>query len=88
MFVFMVASNVQNPELEAKIMEAYPSDNLRFSSTVWFVADAGVTAKEVCEKINVIPGGLAGVVVTKVETYFGFAPTVTWEWLKARMGIV
>ena len=86
MLIFNVVSNIENPKLEAKIGEAYVGANFRFAKNAWLVADAGVTAQEVCEKIDVKIGGIAGVIVTKVESYFGVAPTATWEWLKVKLG--
>ncbi|HEY8160696.1 MAG TPA: hypothetical protein VIF34_00300 [Methylocystis sp.] len=88
MFVFSVASNTQNAELNAKIREVYPSEHFQFGPMNWFVADSGVTAREVCEKLNIVPGGFGGVAVTKVESYFGFAPSALWDWLKSRTSVI
>jgi hypothetical protein len=86
MLIFAVTSNAENPELGAHINRVYPSANLKFAPNVWFVADTGVTTQEVSEKLSVWPGGIAGVVVVKVESYFGYAPTSIWEWFSVKMG--
>jgi hypothetical protein len=62
----------------------YESANSKFAPNVWFVADSGVTTQEVSAKLDVKPGGIAGVVVVKIESYFGFAPTAIWEWFSVK----
>ena len=85
MLIFQVTSVAPNQALGANIEKAYPSAYLQFAPNVWFVADQGVTTKEVTEKLGVIVGSpFSGVVVVKVETYFGLAATSTWEWFKVK----
>ncbi len=86
MLVFAVISVTENPDLETRVKEAYPFAHLKFAPNVWFIADSGVTAQEVCEKIAVKPGGISGVVVSNVEKYFGYASNTIWEWIKVKMG--
>lgn len=84
MFVFAVISNSRSEELQQKLSEVYAIANFQLSETSWFVADTGVTPQEVCEKLNVKPGGISGVVVVRVSSYFGFAQSSIWDWLKVK----
>jgi len=86
MLVFLVTSRAESAGLEDKLVEAYPSANLKFSANTWLVADSGVTAQEVCEKINVKPNGISGVIVVRVDEYFGFASSSVWDWIRLKTG--
>jgi hypothetical protein len=88
MAVFSVISLVPNPELDKRIVAAYTNAYLALSQTAWLVADKQATTKDVCDKINVKVGGISGVVVIKIESYFGIAPPNIWEWLKLRIAEV
>lgn len=85
MLVFAIISNSENPALEGRINDEYALANFRFAKNVWLVADRGITAKEVCEKLDIEPGGINGAIVINVEKYFGFAPKTTWDWLQVKM---
>lgn len=85
MLIFQVTSLAANPALEANIQNTYPSAHLRFAPNVWFVADQSVTTREVTEKLGVIPGSqFSGIVIVKVESYFGLASNSVWEWFKVK----
>jgi hypothetical protein len=86
MLVFAVISIADNAILEARVKDTYPFAHLKFASNVWFVADSGVTAQEVCQKIDVKSGGISGVMVTNVEKYFGFASNTLWDWIQVKLG--
>lgn len=86
MAIFSVLSIAENPELRTKIETVYEKTHLQIAPNTWFVTDSGVTTQEVCAKLGIGPGGLAGVIVVKVENYFGFASSSYWEWLKVKAG--
>jgi len=78
---------LSNPALENNIREAYSEFTHKITENVWLVADKAVTTtSEVCQKIGVGENGLAGVVVLKIDGYFGYASTAIWEWLKVKAG--
>jgi len=84
MAAFAVISITPNPDLDKQIAGAYAGAYLALSQSAWLISDKNVTTKEVCDKINVKPGGI-GAVVVKIESYFGVASPNIWEWLKVKM---
>ena len=74
-----------NAKLALNITEKYGNNSLAIANNAWFIRD-DVTTKDVCDKIGVGRGteNVGQVVVTKVESYFGFAPAHIWEWLTAK----
>jgi hypothetical protein len=84
MLIFAVIGAAQSDALDANVTESYPSNRYPLAPNVWLVADTANTTQEVCEKLNVKPGGIQDVVVLRFESYFGFAHTSVWEWLRRR----
>jgi hypothetical protein len=83
MTIFTISSRAVNDSLEAKIVEAFPEKNFKFTNNVWFVS-AGGTPKDICDKIGVVKGGISGVVVmSTTNSYFGVAGTDVWDWLRS-----
>ncbi len=91
MAAFLITSlAATNPALDAKVRATYTGSVLALSGNCWLISDKGVTTQEVCVKLDITNPenmGLMGqVVVVRIESYFGFAPTHVWEWLKAKGG--
>jgi hypothetical protein len=84
MNAFAVMSKAENPALDAAVEKEFPGTHLKLASNTWLVTAKGLTTREVSEKIGVKPGGISGVVVAKIDSYFGFASRDIWEWLKVK----
>ncbi len=82
--VFTVLRLAGDNDLDGRVRVVYGSDSIKIAPNIWIVNDQGVTTKEVCDKLDASTGGMGQVVVTKMEGYFGFAPTHIWEWLSAK----
>jgi hypothetical protein len=85
MSVFAVIPVTPPSQVEQKIKEIYAANHVLVAPNVWFVADTGVTTQEVCEKLGVKKDGIPGVVVTKVDSFWGLANSQLWEWLAVKM---
>ncbi len=81
---FAIMSVTENPALNMAVEREFPGASLKLAPNTWLVAARGLTTREVSEKVGVMPEGISGVVVVKIEGYFGFAPRNIWEWLKVK----
>jgi hypothetical protein len=87
MSVFTVLAVAQTPTLAENIAKNYPNgEAFSLTPTIWFVSDKDVTVAQVCEKlgVDVGKGGIAGVVVTRIDSYFGNATGALWQWLRLK----
>ncbi|CAN5666237.1 hypothetical protein BH24ACI5_BH24ACI5_17110 [soil metagenome] len=76
-----------DPAIIEAIKTLYGSDNLKYADNVWFIADDGVTARDVFKKLIAPkePGKVGPTaVVLSVGGYFGVAGKDLWEWLVAK----
>lgn len=80
-------SKQHDPQLGAAIKAQYPEACFSVAPNIWFVAAGALTTREVCEKLNIKPGGIKGAVVASIENYFGYASGDIWEWLKVKSGV-
>jgi hypothetical protein len=84
MSAFAVISIQPNSVLDDAVRAVYPNDSHRVANNVWLVADTGLTTQGVCQKLGIGEGGIASVVVIKVDAYWGRAPKTIWEWLSIK----
>ena len=85
MAAFAIISQVPNPALQARIMETYPNAfHVVSPSIAWLVAANGVTTQEVSTALTIMPGGIDGAIVLKIDSYYGFASKAVWEWLAVK----
>jgi hypothetical protein len=84
MIAFAVMSVAPNPALDQMVLDAFKDAHFQISANIWLVAARGMTSREVSERLNVKPGGIGGVVVVKIDGYFGLASREIWEWLNVK----
>ncbi|WP_322071010.1 hypothetical protein [Paraburkholderia bannensis] len=73
-------------KLDAKILEHFAADSLKLPRGEWLVKFMGTTQElSTLLTITGTPNSEVGnAVVIAVGSYFGFAPTNVWEWIKSR----
>jgi hypothetical protein len=84
MAAFAIISQSPNPALQARIIEIYPNAYHTVSATAWLIAASGVTTQEICTALTIQSGGISGVIVLKIDSYYGFASKAIWEWLAVK----
>jgi len=84
MATFVIVAVAPNATLDQNIVDSYASTSLRLSPTVCLVAEKGVTSQEVSLKLGVKPEGISGVIIFKIESYYGLASQNIWEWIKVK----
>lgn len=85
MAIFVVLSRSENADLAIKIELAFPASHFRFAENTWFIS-AKMTARKLCEQLNVRKGGITGVAVIQTSPfYYGAASPTLWEWLKSEI---
>ncbi|MDP2697306.1 hypothetical protein [Thalassospira sp.] len=62
------------------------SDSYRINQYYWMVYDT-ISTVEVTKKIGIVGPDktIPPAVVTKVDSYYGRAPTPLWDWIKAKL---
>jgi hypothetical protein len=84
MAAFVVLSPPDNQVLPGIIHSKFPK-HYSLSPGQWVVAETGVTAQQIAEKIGV--GGAAGqFAVFSIAGQFGFYRKDLWEWLAINSG--
>lgn len=82
MAVFLVLSDRANPQLGAKIKEAYPENFYEIANdNQWAVATGDVTTNDVKNKLGLQEGPYGRVVVFKTSGSAGWHKKSLWEWL-------
>jgi uncharacterized protein YccT (UPF0319 family) len=81
MVIFSVISNSENADLVAKIDSVYSANKFKIAPNVYLVADSGVTAEEVANKLELAEKKIAGTIIVRIADYNGYASKSIWEWL-------
>jgi hypothetical protein len=89
MTVFAVILPTPQPNVVDAIKREFAGEFFDISPTNWLVSGEG-TSEEIIRRIGVYdrakPGAASGnAIAFPVSNYFGRAPNVTWEWLKAKI---
>ena len=84
MAIFVVLPLVPMPSLAQKIAEIFPTDFYRLSDTQFLVSTTGTTV-ELCERLGINSGEINSTIVFATSGYYGRAPNVIWEWIKAKL---
>jgi hypothetical protein len=87
---FVIASlyKENNPVIEARLVELFPEDHYKIRPNLWLVSFKG-TARILYDKI--IPdeesflATSAGILVFRINSYWGLAQAEMWEWLSTAM---
>ena len=80
--MFIVVADT-NPDAVATALKQLPEGTFYpFKSDTWFVEFEGTTT-ELSSKLGVLKGENGKGVVAVISSYYGFANTDIWEWLRA-----
>jgi hypothetical protein len=84
MNIFSVISSSENAELAARIDSVYNANKFKIGPNAYLVADSGVTAEEVANKLGVVEKKISGTVIVRIADYYGYASNSIWEWLRVK----
>jgi hypothetical protein len=65
MNIFSVISSSENAELAARIDSVYNANKFKIGPNAYLVADSGVTAEEVANKLGVVEKKISGTVIVR-----------------------
>ena len=79
--VFLIVSEKNNPDLQAKIAEAFPDEVFVLSRNHWLV-DAKETTSDMKKELDISEGRFGRVAIFKIDSYSGYHKKSLWEWLQ------
>jgi len=80
MAIFLVVSMNDSPNLTTVIAEKYPNDHFVVGKNQWLVSADDITTK-VSDNIGISEGKFGNVIVTKMDSYYGWHRKDMWEWV-------
>ncbi|OSQ33573.1 hypothetical protein [Thalassospira sp. MCCC 1A01428] len=86
-FNIVATTDTNIAELEKAIEKCYDeTDRLRVNDLYWLVSD-NKSSVDVAKKIGIVSSDrvVPPAIVTKVDTYYGRAPSNIWEWMKVKI---
>jgi len=90
MTIFTILLPSEQPKLVEQIKAAYPNDHLFITNTQWLISSSetvlDVTARlHIADKNNPNEPVAGIALVFAISSYYGRAPTVVWDWIKAKL---
>lgn len=89
MSIFAVLSLTDNKKLEEIIVEKFPTNHYKITSTQWIVSSKE-TAKQLSDTLGITVDGkglgpTGSGIILGISSYWGRAHTDIWEWMKVKM---
>lgn len=82
MATFLVASEEDRPDLEAKIAEEFGEEHYVLRKGSQWIVEAEMTTPEVTDALDIRDGTYGRAVVFATSNYFGWHYRSLWEWLE------
>lgn len=83
MTIFALMTPEPNPKLDSAVERLFANASYVVTPTQRLIAAAGVTAKDVSDKLGITTGELGKVLIVSVGNYYGRHSTDLWEWIRA-----
>jgi len=90
MTIFAILMPSTQPNLAARIRQAFPQDHLSVNDTQWLISTTG-TAENLSSKLGIYnPANpsepfTGNAIVFATSSYFGRAPSNIWDWIKVKL---
>lgn len=90
MTIFVILLSASNPILSKRIVDTFNGDCLSLNETQWLVSSSA-TVQEVTAKAGIYDASnadnpsLGNAVVFATTSYYGFASTTVWDWIRSRL---
>jgi hypothetical protein len=90
MTIFAVLMPFHQQRLAEAIQSSFPNDHLQITDTQWLISSSG-TAVDVVKRLGIYdpmnPSGpsTGNAIIFATSSYYGRAPTTTWDWIKSKL---
>ena len=89
MTIFALLLPLPQEALAARVVQAYPDNFLKLNDLHWLISSRE-TAIEVTKKLGIVDPEMSGPalgtgIIFATSSYYGRAPTATWDWIKAKL---
>lgn len=92
MTIFAILLPSPQPQLEEAIKQTFPKDHLSINDTQWLIS-ASCTVVELTARLGIFDNEAKGAtptgsaVVLAVSSYYGRAPAMIWDWMRAKLEV-
>jgi hypothetical protein len=85
--IFQILAEAPPNNFGEKISTKFPDNAYEVSNGAngtWFVYAPGKTSKDVLEELEASKGAAGKIIITSINSFFGWHNRDLWEWLAAR----